>query len=95
MYQRLAALDSGYTLGLRAALEGVIKERIGYEFSATYSHLPSDTVDGAFALETLLEARIKLTKDSTLPVGLRFAHAQFPIGRRNHWFPYVDFRMVW
>lgn len=95
LYQRLAALDSGYTLGLRAALEGVIKERVGYEFSATYSHLPLESVDGAFALEALLEARVKLTRDSTLPLGLRFAHAQFPIGRRNHWFPYLDFRMVW
>jgi hypothetical protein len=95
LYQRLGALDSGYTLGLHAGLEGVIKQRVGYEFSATYTHLQSATVDGAFALEALVEARIKLTRDATLPVGLRFAHAQFPIGRRNHWFPYLDFRMVW
>lgn len=95
LYQRLSALDAGYTLGLRAALEGIIKKRVAYEFSATYSYLPSDTVDGAFALEALFEARLKLTRDATLPVGLRFAHAKFPIGRRDHWFPYVDFRLVW
>jgi hypothetical protein len=95
LYQRLAALDSGYTLGLRAALEGVIRDRIGYEFSAHYTHLPGETVDGAFGVEVLVEARVKLTKDSTLPLGVRFAHASFPIGRRSHWFPYVDYRMVW
>lgn len=95
LYQRLGAFDKGYTLGLRAALEGVLKQRVGYEFSATYTYLPSELVEGAFALEALFEARIKLTRDATLPVGLRFAHAKLPIGYRDHWFPYVDFRLVW
>jgi hypothetical protein len=42
-----------------------------------------------------MEARVLLSERATLPIGVRFAHARFPYGRRNHWLPYVDFRFVW
>lgn len=95
LYQRLAAANAGWSVGLNAALEGLIGNTVGYEFSATYLHLPLPPYENAFALEAFMEARVLLSEHSTLPFGVRFAHARFPYGRRNHWLPYVDFRFVW
>lgn len=95
LYQRLAAANTGWSAGLNAALEGLIGSTVAYEFSATYLHLPLLSYENAFALEAFMEARVLLSQRATLPVGVRFAHARFPYGRRNHWLPYVDFRFVW
>jgi hypothetical protein len=95
LYQRLAAANAGWALGVNASLEGVVKRTVGYEFSATYTHLPLASVDGAFAVEALTEVRWLLSESSTIPLGIRFAHARFPYGRRSHWLPYVDYRFVW
>jgi hypothetical protein len=95
LYQRLAAANAGWVVGLNAALEGVLEDAVGYEMSATYTHLPLPSVENAFAVEALLEARLLLSKASTLPLGVRFTHARYPYGRRNHWFPYIDYRLEW
>lgn len=95
LYQRLAAANAGWVAGLNTALEGVIEDAVGYEFSATYTYLPVESVDHAFAVEAVMEARFLLSQASTLPIGVRFAHAQFPYGRQSHWFPYIDYRLVW
>ncbi len=95
LYQRLAAANAAWVLGVNASLEGVIEQTVGYEFSATYTHLPLASVDGAFAVEALAEARWLLSESSTIPLGIRFAHARFPYGRRSHWLPYIDYRFVW
>lgn len=95
LYQRLAATNAGWVAGLNTALEGVIEDAVGYEFSATYTYLPLESVEHAFAVEAVMEARFLLSQASTLPLGVRFAHAQFPYGRQSHWFPYIDYRLVW
>lgn len=95
LYQRLAAANAGWVIGLNAALEGVVEDTVGYEMSATYTHLPLPSVEHAFAVEAALEARLLLSRASTLPLGVRFTHARYPYGRRNHWYPYIDYRLVW
>lgn len=95
LYQRLAAANAGWVAGLNTALEGVIEDAVGYEFSATYTYLPVESVKHAFAAEAVMEARLLLSQASTIPIGVRFAHAQFPYGRQSHWFPYIDYRLVW
>lgn len=95
LYQRLTAANAGWLVALDANLEGLLGESIGYEFGATYSHLPLASVEGAFAVEAVVEARLLLSQKSTLPIGLRFAHAKFPYGRQSHWLPYLDYRFVW
>lgn len=95
LYQRLAATHAGWALGVNASLEGVIGQVVGYEFSATYTDLPLPSVPGAFSVEALTELRWLITDDSTIPIGVRFAHARFPYGRRSHWLPYIDYRIVW
>src|SRR5690606_20511297 len=87
LYPRLAAANAGCAAGVNAALEGVIGNAVGYEMAASYMHLPLPSVDGAFAVEALFEARVLLSAASTLPLGLRFSHARYPYGRRNHWLP--------
>lgn len=95
LYPRLAAANAGWTVGVNTALEGVIQNAVGYEMSASYTRLPFSSVAGAFAVEAGLEARLLLSRVSTLPLGVRFTHARYPYGRRNHWFPYIDYRLVW
>lgn len=95
LYQRLAAANHGWVVGLNASLEGVIEDAVAYEMAASYTHLPLPSVEDAFAVEAVLEGRLLLSKASTLPLGVRFTHARYPYGRRNHWFPYIDYRFVW
>lgn len=95
LYQRLVAVNAGWMLGVNAGLEGIIADAVAYEISATYSHLPLPSVQSAFAVEAVVEARLLLSRASSVPLGVRFAHARFPYGRSSHWFPYVDYRVVW
>lgn len=95
LYQRLTTANAGWSVALNANLEGLIGQAVGYEFGATYSHLPLASVEDAFAVEAVAEVRLLLSRTSTLPVGLRFAHARFPYGRQSHWLPYLDYRFVW
>ena len=56
LYQRFAALASGWVVGTRFSAEGVVLSPLGYSAEVTYTHLPLESVPGAYAVEAQLEA---------------------------------------
>ena len=93
LYQRFAPLYGPGVPRVGFSFQGVVLGGLHYTTELVFYLMPGlPDVENASAVEHGIELEYRFSDHVAVSAGLRTSHAEYAVGRRTHFLPYVDFR---